>query len=73
MLMWFVEDLLVAFSLEALRILTAVYIKFLELEVSGHEVVVVYAEEMNGLLNMCRLTCQPVGSFILEKLTGEMT
>lgn len=50
-----------AFSLEALRIPTAVYIEFLELEPSGHEVVVVYPEEMNWLLNMCHLTSQPVG------------
>lgn len=48
-----------AFSLEALRILT-VYIEFLEFEASGHEVVV-YAEEMNRLLNMSHLTNQPVG------------
>lgn len=46
-----------AFSLEALRILTT-YIEFLELEASGHEVVVVYAEEMNWLLNMSHLINQ---------------
>lgn len=50
-----------AFSLEALRIVTAVYIELLELEASGHEVVVVYAEEMNWLLNMRHLTNQPAG------------
>lgn len=50
-----------AFSLEALRNLTEVYIELLELEASGHKVVVVYAEEMNWLLNIHHLTNQPVG------------
>lgn len=50
-----------SFSLEALTLLTAEYIELLELEASGHEVVVVYAEEMNWLLNMRHLTNQPVG------------
>lgn len=59
--MSFIEDMLMALSLESLRILTALYIEFLELEASGHEVVVVvYAEEMNWLLNMCHLTNQSV-------------